>query len=201
MKLILPLLLLALGALIWALRPPQPPSPPSPSARITDAAPPPGPIAPAAPSATPRALTGPALDKPSPRPTPPRALTGPALDKPSLRPAPEVIPTPPPRAPGALSLDIAEFKDGVRRFYANRPKAGVPAYIEVDEILPRALIERLGVADDAQLVELGHYSAQDARAYEAILSWDEAYMTTIGVTIKARDGRMLRDYITLEASR
>ncbi len=88
-------------------------------------------------------------------------------------------------------------KDGFRRYYANLPKSGrMPSRIELDEIMPRDLIERLNLPTSARVTEIGSWSATSPEGLKEILAIDPKTQGTMGFSVEV-DGETYREYIEL----
>ncbi len=111
--------------------------------------------------------------------------------------APEVS-APSEEPPGLVKADIRELKNSIRQFYGNLPRSGqMPRRIEAEELIPIAVLDRMGIPGSARVTELGSWPISSPEGFKEALSMPEDSFSTLGLTVEF-GGRTLREYIATE---
>jgi len=106
---------------------------------------------------------------------------------------------PPPEPDMMLgAIRMGDLKASVKRFYDTLPPGWrMPDKVRVDEVLPPAAIEILGVPPESLLDEISHYPLNMKTGLEIVLEFDPATTDAVGVAIILPSGRRYLDELPL----
>ena len=98
--------------------------------------------------------------------------------------------------------EMSDIKNSVRAYFGNLPRSGrVPAKVTLEEVFSPTIIAALKAQPNAKMTMLGNWQIDNPKAFEEILELSTKYEQMVGVSWIGEDGKEMRQYIKVEASK